>query len=525
MYRDIHSWAGIVCGLFLFTAFYAGAITMFEGAIDRWAAAPVTLSPPPPLSATPRLIEQVVATHPDAGRQFDIIVEPGPEAPARLIWPADTAGANEDHGGPARVFAASFGPDGTLEVASVGDSGAAQFVDTIHQQVGLPFERDTALIFSGIIALLYAVALVSGLIVLLPSLIKDLFRFRFGRNFKRQWLDIHNAVGLFSLPFHVVMAVTTVVFAFHDQIYGTQDVVLYESRIEALWSRPPVSPHPADTPLLAADAIVARVEAAAPGFSAHRLAYRRLPNGRWALTVWGEDPRYANRAPEGGLLTVDPHDGAILDASYRPGATAGWQPAVTTFFALHFGSFGGPVIRWNYFALGLAGAFLIYTGNILWVDGRRRRETRKGGRESPTTGAMDRLTIGWMMGVMAGISLMVAAAKWLPALGVDPAPWTETVFYMGFAACVGWAFLRPRARIGAELFTACAVATVLVPLASLGALAVPPVAWAHGGTAFWVDLGAGVGAIAFWALARRSGARAGAIADATRRARQGFIGD
>src|SRR3546814_7457542 len=77
----------------------------------------------------------------------------------------------------------------------------------------------------GGIALLYAVAIVSGVICLLPSLVKDLFALRFGKNLKRMWLDLHNVLGLFSLPFHIIMALTSVVFAFHDQFYDEQDAV------------------------------------------------------------------------------------------------------------------------------------------------------------------------------------------------------------------------------------------------------------------------------------------------------------
>lgn len=46
MYREIHSWVGIVCGLFLFVAFYAGSVTMFERPLQDWASAPVALPPP-----------------------------------------------------------------------------------------------------------------------------------------------------------------------------------------------------------------------------------------------------------------------------------------------------------------------------------------------------------------------------------------------------------------------------------------------------------------------------------------------
>ncbi|MFT8445527.1 PepSY domain-containing protein, partial [Acetobacter orientalis] len=45
MYRDVHSWVGIIAGLFLFVAFYAGAITMFEEPLQQWASPPDRLPP------------------------------------------------------------------------------------------------------------------------------------------------------------------------------------------------------------------------------------------------------------------------------------------------------------------------------------------------------------------------------------------------------------------------------------------------------------------------------------------------
>jgi hypothetical protein len=34
-YKDVHSWVVIIAGLAQFVAFYAGAITMFEGPLNR----------------------------------------------------------------------------------------------------------------------------------------------------------------------------------------------------------------------------------------------------------------------------------------------------------------------------------------------------------------------------------------------------------------------------------------------------------------------------------------------------------
>ena len=44
MYKEVHGWVGILSGLCLFIAFYAGALTMFELPLQRWA------SPPPALA-------------------------------------------------------------------------------------------------------------------------------------------------------------------------------------------------------------------------------------------------------------------------------------------------------------------------------------------------------------------------------------------------------------------------------------------------------------------------------------------
>ena len=66
MYKEIHGWVGIVSGLALFIAFYAGAITMFEGPLQEWASPPSRLAPAPSLQRTPELVARVLAEHPEA---------------------------------------------------------------------------------------------------------------------------------------------------------------------------------------------------------------------------------------------------------------------------------------------------------------------------------------------------------------------------------------------------------------------------------------------------------------------------
>ena len=501
MYKDIHGWVGIISGLALFIAFYAGAITMFEEPLQRWASPPTTLSAPVPLERVPELIEKATEAHPKAGRSYEINLEVGPERPAPMRW---TTGGRGEEDGARETFHANLSPSGELEVTKEGPSGVAQFVDVLHQQVGLPLDHEIAMPIMGAIALLYVIALVSGTFVLIPSLVKDLFALRIGKNLKRMWLDLHNVLGLFSLPFHIIMALTAVIFAFHDQIYDVQDRAVYGGQLERMFESDETHapPPPAGAQPLSPAQIVARLEEQAPGFTPRSLQYRRSPDGELSLRVAGKDPRYGLRGPTEGFAGVDPYSGRIVDTNYMPGRQSGWYASLTSFFALHFGNFGGSGVRWAYFLLGLGGAVLFYTGNLLWVETRRKKERKRGAVEQTRgTRFLGALSVGVSLGCIAGISLTIAAAKFLPGRVGDIAAWHSWIYYLVFMAMTAFALVRGAARSSVPLLLASALATACIPLASLLG------GWSHGDATRIVDLVALAGVAALLLAARRTAIR------------------
>jgi len=462
MYKEVHGWVGIVSGLCLFIAFYAGALTMFELPLQRWASPPPALAPAPSLDRTPELVAKAIAAHPEAAKGYEIHLRTDAAHPARMSW---TVRDPEDHHGGGTTHYAALAPDGALQVVTQGPSQVAQLIDVLHQQVGLPFDHEISMPIMGGIALLYMIAIVSGLVVLLPSLVSDLFALRIGRNVKRMWLDLHNVLGLFSLPFHIIMALTAVVFAFHDQFYDAQGMAFGggERGGRPAMAAPAEGPPPAT---LTPAQIVARVREQAPGFTPQTLVYGRGGGGLPALRVQGSDDRYGVRAPSYGMAGVDPQTGAITATDYMPGMQDGWSATITSFFALHFGNFGGATIRWAYFLLVESGSFLFYTGNLLWVESRRRKE-RKGGAVDQTraTRILGALTVGVPLGCVAGISVTLAAAKLLgghASYGMHSA-----IYYALFLLATFWALVRGAARAGVELSVLGAVAMLCVPLASL----------------------------------------------------------
>lgn len=499
-YKDVHSWVGILSGLALFIAFYAGAITMFEEPLQRWASPPSGLSAPPSLERTPELIAKVLAERPEARKAYQVHLVTGPENPARVSW------STGNRRNPGITYYASLGADGALEVSTRAPSEVGQLIDVLHQQVGLPFEHDVSMPIMGVIALLYAVAIVSGVICLLPSLVKDLFALRFGRNLKRMWLDLHNVLGVFSLPFHVVMALTSVVFAFHDQFYDAQGVV---QRIGAaqVAARGETQGPPNSGEVLPPLELARRIEQQMPGFTLHAISYQNTPEKGPHGRIRGSDPRYGLRGATYGLGDVDTVTGEIVKSDYLPGVQNGWFATVSSFFALHLGNFGGAAVRWSYFFLGLAGAFLFYSGNLLWIESRRKKERGSGAVEQTrATRVLGALTVGVPLGCIAGISLTIAAAKWLPSGVGDAASWHSRIYYSVFVLALIWALARGAARAGVELLWVAAAATALIPVASVTAVA--GIGWRHGGTDYLIDGVAVVGAVGFALIARATGLRA-----------------
>src|SRR5258708_24664660 len=208
VYKTVHTWTGICAGVAFLIAFYAGGVTISKAALREGVTPRAVHAEVFPLAKAPAVIDQTLAAHPDARRQFTLRIEPA--GAASLSW--------RERGKPQR-FSATLDAGGKLETHARGASNEASFIDVLHMTAGIPGGFDVGMGVMAVLSLLYGLALVSGVIVLLPTLVKDLFVVRVGKNLKRMWLDAHNVIGILSLPFHLVMALSVVGLGLHDYIY------------------------------------------------------------------------------------------------------------------------------------------------------------------------------------------------------------------------------------------------------------------------------------------------------------------
>lgn len=515
LYKSVHTWTGIVAGMALFVAFYAGALTTFKEPIARWVAPPATLASPGvaavPLAQTPQLIARTLAEHPAAARGFRIYLHEQENVPARMGWAVRPEGGGDHDESEQRRYLATLQADGAPLVEEDRQSAVAGFIDVLHRVVGLPFDNDPSRWVMGVICALYAVALVSGTIVLLPSLVKDFFALRLGRNIKRMWLDAHNVIGIISLPFHVIMALTAAVFAFHDGFYVVQDKTIHQGELMREWRSRPAPDEQAPprdvSAMLSPAELVARVQALSPSLYPVGLDYQQPTTARAQVRVWVHDDTNYRRSPIGGFAALDPYTGEIRSTDYLPGHQSTGAAIVSSFFALHFATFGGTAVQWMYFLLGLAGAFLFYSGNLLWVETRRNKAKR--GQTEPVAQTrssflMAAATVGVCMGCVAGISATLVAGKWLHGRVADINAWHMGVYYAVFLGAVAYAFARGAARSAPALLWLAALCTAAIPLTTLIGWLWPGAGpWAHGSAAaLGVDAVALAGALGLAWMAR-----------------------
>lgn len=489
----LHTWVGLTAGFALFIAFYAGALSIFNDELHVWATREARAAPMTPVSRAQPLMDALLRAHPEAAERFTLRF-PTPHEPALTAeWDEQHADGSETE----HVFVLS--PQGEL-VDVRAPSVLADLIYHLHYTAGLP--KSWGIYVLGAICVLYGLALVSGVVIYSPTFFKDLFALRIGKNLKRMWQDAHNAIGILSLPFHIMYAWSSAVLALGAVLLAPFQYMVFDGKLQPLIQadisagapRPPAG-MAATTPLAPLSLLYATVQREVPGIRLGALRYRNAGDVNGQVDAYGEVDQHSVSGV--AAVVMDAHSGAV-ERVVTPGSYTPGTGLLRGLYALHFASFGQTAVKWMYFALGLAGAFLFYSGNLLWIEARRKRQ----GPQRLDTRLMAKATLGVCLGCVAGIGAAFLANKLAP--WDDLAVWETRGYYGVFLLCVLWAVARPPARAAHELLMLCAATCLLLPFAQWWRAGVDPLsaigqgAWVVAG----VDAVALLAAALYWRLAR-----------------------
>ncbi|WP_182040049.1 PepSY-associated TM helix domain-containing protein [Bombella mellum] len=466
-YRSLHGYIGITTGSLLAMGFLAGTVTLFATPLQEWSQPRLPASETIPLTDIPSVLNHLSDMEHGHYRATDHQYRLTLTSPvsARLSLPA---APELPLGRPAAQILVTQPQAGTVQLYQLVPSPVPAVIGGLHRRMGLPLPESWAMPLVGLICFFYGLALLSGIILLLPGIWRTLMTVRLEGHARRFWLDLHSLLGLYSLPFQLVIALTVALFALAPLLPtgpglrnspptttgpASRGAAFPESGAgnspptttgpasrgaafpeSGAGNSPPTTTGPA-SPLPPA-VILTQMQAFAPDFrpltldyvpalhmrdnlatrqSLHAPLYDASgfhglpPSGQPYLLLEGTDPRNPLIGRDRGSILLDPHTGTILDSQNLPGRQPLARRILTWCLALHFGSFGGEFVRWLYVILGLCGVGFFHTANQLWLNSHRRRiPGQPAPVETSATLWTARLSEGSLSGCLLGLcGLMV----------------------------------------------------------------------------------------------------------------------
>lgn len=487
---DLHTWAGLLLGWVLYAMFLTGTIAYFKDELSQWMRPelPMQASVPDPAMVAQRMADQFGGQITGAS-QWSIRV---PDARTNSVY----AFWRVPKGAPARrgFGEGNFDPTTGQELTSRATIGGDFFYRFHFQFHYMPALWGRWL--AGLAAMFMLVAIISGVITHKKIFI-DFFTFRWGKG-QRSWLDAHNALAVFGLPFHLMITYTGLITLMAMYMpWGERQAFRTPAERQQLTAQlsPFIQPGEAggeSAPLASVEQMVrqaqarwgehgiGRVTVTWPGDAASRVAVARGEPGRVSMS-----PQY---------LLFEGRSGKLLESHDRVGGAA---EARGVLYALHLGRFSDTTTRWLYFLVSMAGTAMVGTGLVLWTVTRRRNLPDP---DRPHIGfrLVERLNIAGIAGLSIAMTVFLLGNRLLPASLGGRSDWEIHAFFIAWGLALVHAISRPAKRAWIEQL--CLAAALLALLPMLNTLTTTRPLWRSLADSDWVFVGTDLMCVALAAL-------------------------
>lgn len=485
---DLHTWVGLLLGWVLYAMFLTGTVSYFKDELSQWMRPelPAQSGVPDQAEVAQRVADELVALVPGSP-QWSLRLPDARNNSVYAFW--RTAGAAPGQRG---FGEGNFDPVTGQTVSSRATLGGDFFYRFHFQFHYMPVVWGRWL--AGIAAMFMLVAIVSGVITH-KKIFVDFFTFRWGKG-QRSWLDAHNALSVFGLPFHAMITYTGLVTLMALYMpWGQQAGIKTAAERQQLNAElsafiQPGKPSGEAAPLASIEDMVrhaqerwgrdgvGRVTATHPGDAAARVAVARGDGGRVSMS-----PQYLEfEGTTGKLLAV--HEGVGPAAETRG-----------VLYALHLGRFSDSVTRWLYFLVSLAGTAMVGTGLVMWTV-KRRQKLPDPARPHAGFHVVERLNIASIAGLSVAMAAFLWANRLLPETLADRANWEIHSFFIVWALTLLHGVLRPAKKAWVEQLWLAAALLALLPV--LNAATTHRPLWRSLAEGDWVFIGMD---LMCWALA------------------------
>lgn len=351
----VHKWTSLVSTLFLLLLCLTGLPLIFYHEIDH--ALGNSMDPPelPGVTTTASLDDIVAAAQARRPQDSVMFVSRDPDEPdAWYVSMGETPDAPE-----ASAFYTFDARTGEFLHEYPLAQGVMYFFYRLHLDMftGLP-----GTLFLGFMGLLLVASLVSGTVVYGPFMRKLPFgSVRHERSPRTKWLDLHNLLGIATLIWVFTVGFTGVINTLAIPIFGYWQTTELASMTTQYKGQPPLEK------FSSAAQAVATARAAVPEAD---LSFMAFPGNEYASPHHYGAFMHGSTPLTSKLLTpvlIDAQTGALVDKRSLP-----WYvTALLVSQPLHFGDYGGLLLKVLWALLDLMAIVVLGSGVYLWMKKRK----------------------------------------------------------------------------------------------------------------------------------------------------------
>jgi uncharacterized iron-regulated membrane protein len=364
----IHKWTSLICTAFLLLICLTGLPLVFREEINQWlephhyAALPADTS----LADLDLIAAKARAMYPGQVVGSLFIDDDEPQIMAWMV--PSFAQMRAD---PKSMHAIRFDARTAqvLETSLPASKERKTFIDimlALHRDLflGLPGE-----LFMGLMALLFVIAILSGVVLYAPFMKKLAFgTVRADRNVRLKWLDMHNMLGIVVMAWTMVVGVTGVANELSTPLFA----IWQHTDVKALLASYQGKSAPGQGALLSVQAAFRTAQQAVPGMNITSIVYPGNP--------FGSPYHYLFWSKGGSSLTSRLFTPVLVDAETGRLSAVVDMPWYLRLLEisrpLHFGDYGGMPLKILWALLDVITIVILASGLYLWIARRKHQSAR-----------------------------------------------------------------------------------------------------------------------------------------------------
>ena len=428
---DLHSWTGIALGLIVFVVAFTGCFALFYNEIRTWEDPALRQSlpdnPAPITASFEAWLDEAAGGEPP---EFASLYTPSEERPfyEGYVFDAD----NELH--EARWSSV------TGEILPERGTGLSIWLLDIHRDFMWPDflgGRTIGRGMVGIAGIILMLAILTGIIAH-TKIREEAYSMRLKRSPRLKWQDSHKVIGLWGLPFFIMISFTGAVLGIVALLAPIVAAIAFKGDVEAL-EHAIFGDHPEPTgqqvQMISLDELQ-RMRHSESGYLPELISMEHYGDEAAVFNIFypadTELLMYEIISLSGatGERVVNAQLEATNAASRATGAMA----------PLHYATYGGIWLKFLYLVLGLGLALITALGSMMWVE--RRKHGNEGSKSAAFYDRLSHLNTGVVMGLPVASFALFHLDKFYAGAEAARLGTTGWTYFAVWGAALAYAFIR-----------------------------------------------------------------------------------